>query len=99
MEGSAQSLKALGLSPGCCKHLAHLQRDSAAWGHFFNPLEPEAWTSLAATMADAAFPSPGVSVPHCQPGAQEGSLSLCRHGHIHHLTSEAWYHAPGLRLS
>lgn len=98
MEGSTQSLKALGLSAGCCKLLAHSQRDSAAWGHFFNLLEPEAWTFLAATMADAAFPSPRVSVPHCELSAQEGSPSLCRRGRVCHLMSETWYHELGLGL-
>lgn len=64
----------------------------------FNPLEPEVWTFLAATMADTAFPSLGVSVPCCQLSAQEESPSLCRCGHIHHLMSETWYHVLGLGL-
>lgn len=98
MEGSTQSLKALGLSPGCCKLLACSQRGSATCSHFFNSLEPKAWIFLAATMADAAFPSLRVSVPHCQVGAQEGSLSLCRCGHVHCLMSETWYHVLGLGL-
>lgn len=94
MEGSTWSLKALGLSPGSCKLLAHSQTGSAACSYFFNPLKPKAWTFLA----DTASPSLGTSVPHCQLGAQEGCASLRRHGHVHCLMSETRYHVLGLRL-
>lgn len=94
-EGSSQSLKEMGPSPVCSQLPAHSHRGSAACRRFFNPLEPEAWAFLAATAADTASPSLDASIPHCQLDAHEGSLSLCRRGHIHRLMSETQYHVLG----
>lgn len=88
------SPKALGLSPGCCKLLAHLQRGLAACGCFFNPLEPKAWTFLVATMADTAFfPSLG-SLSLTVGSAHRKGLHPCANMD----TSAAWYQALGLGL-